>query len=223
MVGIERIRIAYGDPLLKRSLARFNLLHPEKIQKENLSKYTLNNVTLENLKRGNMVFKFDRSGFPTYRPIYSNNAATDQILFSARTEDITTDASACSSYMLFCENKRILAAVHVGGLHCRHLLFHREMLLYAYANLKRMAPKDPISAYISGMYILSSPELPFYQEAKINTNRTNLIFVVKELLSRDVEIKEINIGALYSRQIFSSKTGEYKPELWLPDDASYAV
>ncbi len=219
MARIERIRIAYSDPALRISLANIKNDPLKKSRNEDLSKHILNIVTLENLKHGNMVFKFDRSGFPTYLPKNSNNAGVDQILFSSRTEDVTTDASACSSYMLFCENMRLLAAAHVAGFHSQNPLFHREMLLYAYANLRKMAPEDPISAYISGMYFFAPSEFPHSQKAMINTNRTNLMSVVENLMSWDVRIKVIDIGGRYCRQIFSPKTGGYKLELMTFDAA----
>jgi len=193
MAGIEKVRIAYSDPELIQSLARFNNHRGGSIRKENLSKYRLNDITPENLKRSNMVFSFNKSAIPTYQPINSNNAETDQMLFSSRNEDVSTNASACYSYILFCENTKIVAAVHVGSKHTKDT-FHKEMLLFAYANLLKMAPEDPISAYISGRYFFPGLKFKRAGEEMMRRTRTNLISVVEELMGSGIKIKEINIA-----------------------------
>ena len=208
MTRIRDIRLAYSDPKLRRSLAQYND-RPEKAPREILSKYRINSLTLENLERGNMTFAFDKSATPKYVPVKMNNAFADEILFSSRNEDISTNASACSSYILFCEKARILSAVHVYASHFNDLRFHKEMLLYAYANLKKLAPENPISAYISGMGVFHDPACTPSRIRLMDMIRPNLLSIVRELLSRGVQIKVIDVGDPYCKQIFSPKTGKY--------------
>jgi len=209
MPEIGKTLIAYKDPLLTQSLERFNNHRVERIQKEDLSKYRLKEVTLENLKRGNMTFSYDGSGTPKYVAMNRRNAYADEILFSSRKETVETNANACASYMLTLKKAGIISAMHVYTSHMNDPVFHIEMLLYAFATLTNLAPEGSITAYISGMHI--SPKSPFKPPRirKIDIIRPTLLRVVEELLSRDVQITLIDIGKHYTRQIYSPVTGKY--------------
>ena len=210
MAGIGTIKIAYKAPQLWRSLASYKKRPVERIRNEDLSRYILPSVTLEILKRRNIVFSIGDQKIESHHPMDVSNAFMDEILFSSQSNEISTNAGACSSYILFCEKMRIATAVHVASVHLKDRLFHRNMLLYAYANLRQMAPKDRISAYISGMDDFLGPELAFTRNLMKEHYGILLLSALEELMGRGVRIRTIDIGDHYSRQIFSPMTGEYK-------------
>jgi hypothetical protein len=215
MAGIGRVRIAYKDHEIWGLLGSFKNGPGKMIRNKYISGHILAPVTRETLKRSDIRVSFNRAGVAACQPtndsdVYLNdsNAYIDQILFSSR--DVSTNAGTCSSYILFCEKTRIAAAVHVSSAHLKDPLFHKDMLLYAYANLRQMAPKDPISAYISGMRLLSGPRFESLRYCMKKHNRINLLSALRELMGRGVRIRSIDIGDDYSQQVFSPATGKYK-------------
>ena len=215
MAGIGTVRIAYKDPVLWSSLASFKKRPAERIRNEDLSRYALKHVTLENLRRSNIVFSFNRAGIAECQPTSDSNAYRDEILFSSRGDDVSTNAGPCSSYILFCEKTRIAAAAHVASSHLKDRLFHKDMLLYAYASLRQMAPKNPISAYISGMEFILGADFRTIRPFMKKHYRIILLSALEELMGRGVRIISIDIGDPYSQQVFSPMTGEYKTFLSL--------
>jgi len=84
-----------------------------------------------------------------------------------------------------------------------------NMLMFGYANLKRLAPGDTISAYISGMHIPMEPSFDDFRGTLTSSIRMKVLFTVIELMSRGVDIRSIDIGDRYSKQVFSPMTGSY--------------
>jgi hypothetical protein len=209
MVRIGTIRLAFRAKAFWSNLSRINNIHTEKINSADLSKYVLRRVNMDNLKTGNILCSFNGSPLPQFEPESSNNAGADQILFSAGEEEISTNASACSSYMLHCEKTGALAAIHVSSGHLHEIDFHKNMMLYAYVNLSKMAPKDVISAYISGMHVSTSPQFDDIRDGLIEQKMKNLIYIVNELIGLGVQIRLIDIGYDYFKQTFSPQTREY--------------
>jgi hypothetical protein len=211
MSGIGKIKIAYKDPACWRSLAHLQARAVQNKSNEDLSRYILHRINMANLKRFNILVSFEGSETPRYLLKESDNARADEILFSAISEEISTHAGACSSYMLFCENAKIAAAVHVAAKHILEPSFHKKMLRYAYANLKRLAPTDNIKGYISGMELVAGPEYASLRKHLIVQMRPALMSSVKALMSLGVDIRSIDIGDHYCSQVLSPKTGKYSP------------
>jgi hypothetical protein len=215
LAGIEHIRIAHNDLALLRSLNRLNKQRPEKISNEDLSYYDLPNVTLANLARKNMIFGFHGSKVPVLMDSSHDTPEVDELLFSLNTPEIYMHAKTCASYMLFCDNSNLLAASHIAS---RHLVDDRpshmmNMLMFGYSNLKRLAPDDTISAYISGMYVPMDTSFDYFRDTLISSIRMKVIFSAIELMKRDVDIRIIDIGDRYSKQVFSPMTGSYSLQL----------
>ena len=199
----------------KSNRAGFNSA-PRSSRMEGLSRYCLRPVTLKNLASKNMAVSFKPFLVESY-PTGSNRCFTDEILFaSQKSGTIFTDASACSSYILYCERTKIAAAVHVSPKYLTRPVFHRDMLLYAYANLIKMAPKDPVSAYISGMEEFLDPDIYAAGRMLMESYRIIRATVFPELTERGVETKVIDVGKCYSRQELDLITGEYKAILATP-------
>jgi len=196
--------------------AGFNIA-PKLMRMEGLSKYCLKDVTLKKLARQNIAVSFEPFLWEC-RPTDINNCYKNEILFaSKRSQIIYTHASACSSYILYCEKTKIAAAVHVSPSYLTRPFFHVEMLLYGYANLIRMAPKDPVSAYISGMEVFIDP-IEFYSGRLLMENYKNIqAAVLSELTERGVKIKALDVGKSYLRQELNLITGEYKAILSPPE------
>jgi hypothetical protein len=210
---IGNVRLAYKDPAFWRHLARANRLSKINEAKDDLSRYVLYKLDLAGLKQGNIVLSFNGQGIEDSHYTDISNAKSDQILFSSRKEDLSTNASACASYTLFCENAGITAVVHVSSRHVLEPSFHKKMLLYAIANLERMAPQDTISAYLSGWELITGHEFNTLRKHMIELIRPTLISSTEELISRGVKIKVIDVGDHYNCQVFSPSTGEYKTYL----------
>jgi hypothetical protein len=213
MRKIGNVRLAYKDPEFWRHLVRASRISQINAGKDDLSRYVLNKLDRAGLKHGNIVLSFNGQGIENSHYTDLSNAGSDQILFSSRNEDLSTNASACASYTLFCENTRITAVVHVSSRHVLEPSFHKTMLLYAITNLKRMAPLDTISAYLSGWELITGHEFNTLRKRMIDLIRPTLISSTEELISRGVKIKVIDVGDHYNCQVFSPSTGEYKTYL----------
>lgn len=209
MPGIGRINISYHDPELHRILASISKTPVKRIRNEDLAKYSTG-TSLIDLKHTNLLLTFGDSCKIKREYTDNSNAFAGQILFSTRNEMISTDGGACTSYMLFCREKKILSAVHVRAYYADEPLFHVNMLMHAYATLRTLAPKDHISAYISGMTDFLGTDYEVARNGYMEQNRRILTYAALELISRGVQVKEINIGYKYDHQEFWLRTGQYK-------------
>jgi hypothetical protein len=220
MPGIGRINISYHDPKLNSILASISRKPVARILNEDLNKYAIF-TSIKDLKHTNLLLSFVNRKMVKCEYKNTENALADQIIFSTKNKMVKTEASACTSYMLFCEESKVISAVHVSAGHMNDRLFHLDMLLYAYANLRLMAPNDHISAYISGMMDFFGPECVITRNRYMEFNRRLLASATVELISRGVQVKEIKIGYNYDRQEFWLRAGEYKTYLTVPKSDYY--
>jgi hypothetical protein len=211
MTEIRHLRIAHNDRALVRSLGRLMNNKPEKLMNEDLSQYQLKDLTMANLAHRNMIFMFHGPKVPSLLDSNHNSPEVDELLFSHNSPEIYTSANTCASYMLFCENTKLLASSHIAS---RHLVDDRpshmmNMLMFGYANLKRLAPGNTISAYISGMHVSMEPLFNDFRGTLISSISMKVLFTVMELMARGVDIRSIDIGDRYKKQIFSPMSGSY--------------
>ena len=214
MPRIGGIDIGYNDPKLIALLKKVQKTQPLKNPMRGLSGYLLPEITLDALRRDNYVCTYDYGSGVRRPEITGSNAADmDEILFTKGEDEIGTGASCCLSLILSCKPMELAVAAHSGPLCTDNASVQKQMFLYSFANLKKLAGTNPIWAYISGCY-------PAGQESVKEDNFRLFSVLLPEILRRGVTVKFFGIGRYYGDQTLKIKPGIYSSSLFNPDPRS---
>jgi len=203
---IERVNIHYRDKVLSDCINKLNAMRIKKIRNEDLSRYRLDKVTSKNLLNMNVLFSYSPTGNNEHDLTDEYNAGGNEIIFSSNKEKISTSAITCLSIIMQCKERGLVSAVHVSASHVLPDPDYSDlnnMFLYGYANLKHLAKKDPIVAYISGCCLI------YDSDVCVNNNPNLLKFLLPELFKRGIKVKRIDMGGHYRRQVLYVKNDRY--------------
>jgi len=210
------ITLGYKDKKLDKLLNRYCLGNMKvDLPKGALSEYEKEGITLKNLKNSNYAISYDYKSRKTESGFSSaTTAATDHILFSLNKSIIATSSSSCLSVILFCEELKLAAAVHIRALHAMyqfHRYVYKNMFAFAFANMQKLVGGAyPVKAFIAGCNIPGKKSLyPFDRPFRMRGNYNIMRYLLPELIGRQIKIASVDIAGHQINQKLDMQTGEY--------------
>lgn len=209
MTGMETgvTRIHQGKAQL-RPLVKSLIDIPVKPKRSMLTSRIIPTISMDRLQVTNIVLQFNGEE-PKCAPTTQTNTHANEILFSAISKYISTNASAGTSYIFTCSKTRLAAAIQLPSISSSKTSKHIDMNLIALANIRYLTPRDRITVYICGMTAMKG-QFYFADDQKLMHDRLILKSVIYELNSLGVNA-EVFFGEHYSKQIWDMENCKYDP------------